>query len=243
MQWRLKDLLVGDWRDTWFSYHFPLLPWFGLYLVASAAGVLFTRADREGTEAALPRRVAVLGTSLILAGVTLHVEAPSLADATPTIAFALAHFAALRKLPPSPTFLLVYVGATCLLLAGLMWAQHTRVGRAIGDFIVPFGRNSLPAFVLQSFVYMVAVVLLPRPPQILMPVYFIITVIALRAAVMLWERKNWNRFLTVGYCAFVRRWAEDKTPAQARRPEAFPQRSEPRLSAPDVEIAPTSTMN
>ena len=39
----------------------------------------------------------------------------------------------------------------------------------------------------------------------LLPLYFLATVIVLRAAVNFWERKKLNRFLTVGYPALFRR--------------------------------------
>jgi len=210
--WRLKDLLVGEWRDVWLSYNFPPVPWFGVYLVASAAGAVFARAHREGNEAKLPRQTVALGLVLLAAGVVVHFALRALAGATSATAAhlgALDHFASPHeKLPPSPVFLLTYVGITALLLAGLMRALGgSKLGRTFAWYVLPFGRNSLPAFVMQSYVYFVAVQLLPRPPQVLLPLYFLATVIVLRAAVNFWERKKLNRFLTVGYPALFRRSA------------------------------------
>ena len=129
----------------------------------------------------------------------------------------------------SPVFLLTYIGITALLLAGLMRIDRGWLGRTFAWYVLPFGRNSLPAFMMQSYVYFVAVQLLPRPPQALLPLYFLATVIVLRAAVTLWERKKLNRFLTVGYPALLRRRAAAAPAASDFRPVAqTPQREVPR---------------
>jgi uncharacterized membrane protein len=221
MAWRLKDFLVGEWREPWLSYNFPPVPWFGLYLVASAAGAVFARAHREGNERTLPRRAAVLGICLLLAAVVVHYALHALTAVSPLHAGALDHLAGpLEKLPPSPVFLLTYVGFTALLLAVLMRSGRGRFGRTFAWYVVPFGRNSLPAFVMQSYVYFVAVLLLPRPPQVLLPFYFLATVIVLRAAVLFWERKKLNRFLTVGLPGLLRRYSGVRPVAQTPPPEA-----------------------
>jgi len=205
LAWRLKDFLFGDTREPWLSYNFPPVPWFGLYLVASAAGAGFARAYREGRAAQLPGQAATLGIGLALAGGALHLGLRALAGGDVSGTGALVHAASLQKLPPSPTYMFVYVGLASLLMAGLMRMHDTRFGQAFARYVIPIGRNSLSAFLIQSYVYFVVVLLLPRPPQILLPVYFAVTVIMLRAAVVLWERKKWNRLLTVGYGRAARR--------------------------------------
>jgi uncharacterized membrane protein len=230
--WRLKDFLVGEWRDPWLSYNFPPVSWFGVYLVASAAGAAFAGAHRDGNEAKLPRRAVALGVVLLAAAVVVHFGLRALAGATPASAAhlgALDHFASPHeKLPPSPVFLLTYIGITALLLAALMRTGRGWLGRTFAWYVLPFGRNSLPAFVMQSYVYFVAVQLLPRPPQVLLPFYFLATVIVLRAAVTFWERKRLNRLLTVGYPVLFRRRAA-AAPAPDFRPVAqTPPREVPR---------------
>src|SRR5437764_6026228 len=54
--WRIKDLLAGDWRDHWANYSFPLLPWLGLYLIATSVGAWFVRRWDGGQQ----RRVAIV---------------------------------------------------------------------------------------------------------------------------------------------------------------------------------------
>jgi uncharacterized membrane protein len=201
LAWRIKDFLVGDWRERFLTYNFPPVLWFGLYLAASAVGARFAHAHETGTQGALPRRAAMLGLCLLSAAAGVHFGLKALAGGTASGGAAiLLHFAdPLEKLPPSPTFMLFYVGLVTLLLAALMLADRSRAGRWFSNYVVIFGRNSLPAFLIQSFVYFMAVQLLPRPPQFLLPVYFAVTVVFLRAAVAFWERKKLNRLLTVGY--------------------------------------------
>jgi uncharacterized membrane protein len=220
MGWRLKDFLVGDWRERFLTYNFPPVLWFGLYLVASAAGARFAHAHETGTQGALPRRAALLGVGLLAASAVAHFGLRALAAGrSPGVATGLAHFAdAFEKLPPSPTFMLFYVGLVALLLAALMLADRSRAGRWFCNYVVIFGRNSLPAFLIQSFVYFMAVQLLPRPPQILLPVYFAATVVLLRAAVSFWERKKLNRLLTVGYTRLKR--AARPPPPGAPQPQS-----------------------
>jgi hypothetical protein len=208
--WRVKDLLVGDGREPWLSYNFPPIPWLGLYFVASAAGGYLARAHELGHDrtTALPLRLALVGAAAVAAALLLHLGTRALGG---TAAFA-GHVTTLallgsptHKLPPSPAYILCYGGLALLMFAALLLVQRARLGRAFTNWVVLFGKNSLSAFLFQFYVYYLAVRVMPRPPEALLPVYFLATLILIRVSVKAWQRHDGNRLLTVGYPALMRR--------------------------------------
>jgi hypothetical protein len=66
------------------------------------------------------------------------------------------------------------------------------------------------AFVIQVYVYYVGVVLLPKPPLWLSPVYFAATLAVLLALLKLCDTYRMNAYFSVGYARWARRrWPED----------------------------------
>jgi uncharacterized membrane protein len=223
VMWAVKDFLVGDVRDQWLTYNFPPVPWLGLYLVASAAGVPFARAFARGTERALPLRLTLLGGASAALALALHFVTGALAapGARAGHVGALTRLGTLtQKLPPSPAYMLFYGGLALVVFAALLLVHRTRPGRAFAAWVSLFGKSSLAAFLFQFYVYYIAVSLLPRPPEPLMPVYFVATVFLLRALVKAWEAGKWNRLITVGYPAFRSRFGKRRPAPAASVPSA-----------------------
>lgn len=210
MAWRIKDYLLGDWRDSWLTYNFPLVPWFGFYLVASAAGTTFAKVmEDERRRKVLPFQTALLGVGAMGAALVLKAGLHSLAGLAPLSSWGLAIDrlgSVTAKLPPSPGYMLFYGGFALLIFAGLQVAQRVPVGQAFARWVSLFGRYSLAAFIFQYYVYYVGVSLLPRRPGILSPLYFLVTVLVLWMLVSLWDRLGANRLVTVGYPAMVAHW-------------------------------------
>ena len=198
--WRLKDFLVGDVRDRWLGYNFPVVPWLGFYLMASGAGAWFARNSDPERERFVIARAALLGGAGVAAALIVKLAFDVLGAHAPARAAALSHLAALtHKLPPSPAYLCLYGGSALLAFAGLLLARRTRLGRAFTSWVELFGRHSFAAFLLQSYVYYMAVTVLPRPPTIFLPLYFLGTLLVLRVLVSAWARVGGNRLITIGY--------------------------------------------
>ncbi len=202
LAWRLKDFLLGDLRDPWLQYNFPPVPWLGVYLIGSAAGPVFERRHQDGRQKSLALPVTLLGAGLIVTALVWRGACRAIVEIAPAYAAAFAHLGALaRKLPPSPAYLLLYLGCALLMFAALLAAKDTRLGAVVNRWVVVFGRYSLAAFLFQFYVYYVLVTLIPHPPGFLIPVYFVATVLLLRVLIAAWAGRDANRLITIGYPA------------------------------------------
>jgi len=210
----VEELLFGAWRENWLAYNVPPLPWLGLYLIASGLGSEFARLYDDGKRARLRRVALGLGLGAAAFGLLLRVVIDRAAEsvASPVLREHLVGLGIVtQRLPPTPTYMLFYGGVALIMFAGLLAIEPTVVGGAIIRWLTLFGRTSLVCFVLQFYVYYVGVLLLPRPPEVYAPLYFLATVVLLRLIARRWERSGGKRFLTVGYPRLLHR--DHPTPA------------------------------
>jgi uncharacterized membrane protein len=206
--WWLKDILTADWRVDGFAYKFPLLPWFGLYMLGSSAGsVLAARIGDPTFRDRVRARVLVIG----LGSIAMAVVARAVLRAVARLPAAAEDAAGLRqmaslteKLPPGPGYVLFYGGLALLLFWVVLVLDRVRWGQAFNRWSALFGRCSLACFVTQFYVYYVAVYRLPHPAEIFAPLYFAFTVVLLRLFARAWDRQGWNRLITVGYPRLAR---------------------------------------
>jgi len=204
--WPLKEVLVGDFRAGWVGYGFPFVPWVGLFLVATAAGNVAARFFRERRDRELVRAALILGvTAVAMALLLKSIIFVSVANALlPPGVRQLRHLGSLaEKIPPEPAYVLCFGGLALIMLGLILAMDRTRAGRAINHWTGLFGRASLACFVVQFYVYYVAVFLLPEPPMVLVPLYFLLTVALMRVVATVWERTGANRIVTVGYRAYA----------------------------------------
>jgi hypothetical protein len=229
--WRTKDLLVGDWRDHWANYSFPLFPWLGFYLIATAAGSWFARQWSAGHQHRIARLAAIAGAGSVAAARAMEGvwqwAAPHLSLAQ-SHAVALAVLASPEKLPPTPVYFLRYGGLALILFALVLATQETIRGQRVLRWSSVFGRCSVVAYVVQYYVYYGFEYLLPRPPERWAPLYFVATVALIWAVVWCWERANGNRLITVGYPDIFHR---------VRSP-ALPPENDAAFGAPAPAVAP-----
>lgn len=220
--WWFKDILTADWRVDGFAYKFPLLPWFGLYLMGSSAGsVLAARIGDPAFRARLRLRVLGLALGSIAAAVGVRALLRALArlPAAGDYAPALQQLASLtEKLPPGPGYVLFYGGLALLLFWAVLVLDRISWGRAFSRWSALFGRCSLACFVAQFYVYYAAVYRLPHPPEVLAPLYFALTLALLRLFANTWDRHGWNRLITIGYRRLARAWRQE--PRISARPAA-----------------------
>ncbi len=215
--WWAKVVLIGVWRPEGLTYNFPPLPWLGLYLMASALGGTFARLYEEGKRRRLQITVFWTGLAAISLGLFLKEVFAHSAELVSSASFA-DHLVSLgfltQKMPPSPAYLAFYGGAALVMLSFLLAIEQTTVGRMFIRWAALFGRTSLACFVAQFYVYYVGVFLLPRPPVIFVPIYFLATVVLMRVIARVWDETNGNRLFTVGYPRIAQRWRSAKSDEQ-----------------------------
>ena len=211
-----KEILFGRLRGEWLAYNFPLLPWFGLYLSGSGLGELMAGWRATG-QFERPHRTAfaicavALGFVFLMKVVVFMFKPKHVPDPSTALGRFFHLMSLTEKIPPAIAYLIFYGG---LALAGIGVALRVEVtdwrkGRKMGlsrRWLAMLGRNSLIAFVLQSFVYYTGVFLLPKPSLPWTLLYFPATVAVLLIAVRIADRHRLNAYFSVGYSGLRERW-------------------------------------
>jgi hypothetical protein len=204
----LEESAFGRGSLTHFRYVFPLIPWLCVYLVSAAIGKRLAFHQASGEAGAVLRFLVRTGFAAIGTAIAWHflvariALVPAVSTAIP-METALMLSARTQKLPPGPVYLLFHGGLALLLLAGWYLVEKRRMHRLLavaGDL----GRASLVAFIIQYYVYYV-VLRIARPHlhyADAWPAYLIGSMLLAVLPAVEWQRRGYNRFVTVGYDRF-----------------------------------------
>jgi len=205
--WRIKDTLVGDWRDHWATYNFTPIPWMGFYLIASAAGAWFVRSRDAGRQRRVGWIAAAVGVGGVAAAKAIEIgwRAAAHLSAVRGYEAPLALLASPEKVPPTPVYFLRYGGMALILFALVLAASDSVRGQRLVRWAQLFGRCSVATFVLQYYVYCGLIQHLDTPSLRWLPLHFAWTVVLIWLVIRAWEGANGNRFITVGYPRLVQR--------------------------------------
>jgi uncharacterized membrane protein len=181
---------------------FPFMPWLGVYMLATTLGDRLI--DHTRTSDARPNGNALLrpgiiafsiGAAITIARHTISAWAPSFANEHATL---LGFFAAGRKFPPGPVYLLLFGGAGMILIAKTFTIAVSRSWRAVTRPVSAIGRASFFVFILQGYLYVLALPAIGLPYPQLWPVYYAASIVVFFAAASAWNSFDGNRFLSVG---------------------------------------------
>ena len=195
----LSDATRGD---------FPLLPWFGVYLLGTVLGQMLGGYYAQKREQAGHLMLAAIGAvsfgAGILAKLGLHVfrgAFPAFEQAHPLLVFSVSTY---QKFPPGPVYVIFFGGAGMLLVAGILEAGRRGFMPFVLNRLRQIGLASLFIYVLQYYVYVVVLRALRLPYSPFWPLLFLFTIFLLERAAALWNSAEGNRYLTVGLGAFLR---------------------------------------
>lgn len=181
---------------------FPFIPWLGIYILATVLG---ERLGACGLASARRRTELLLlhvGATATAIGLSMTVVRHGLRAFAP--GFAVAHRATLdfmaagQKFPPGPGYLLVFGGAGMILLATAFALARAKMWTPVTRPLSAMGRASFFVFILQQYVYYVAVPAIRLSIPMLLPVYYAATIVCFVVAAVLWNSFDANRYLTVG---------------------------------------------
>lgn len=186
----------------------PLLPWIGVYLLATVLGERIGRSGHHLSGPDVEHLLARLGAILLGCGIItgIAVAMATLRQPLPveSQAFSGRHpalhvfFGTIKKFPPGPVYLSIFSGASLLLIATAFRIARDPRLNAITRPLVSLGRASFFIFVLQAYVYYVMLPVARLPYPTLWPVYYALTIVGFLWASTIWNRCDGNRFLTVG---------------------------------------------
>jgi uncharacterized membrane protein len=216
----IKALLVGWDPSSGGSYAFSLLPWLGFYLVGSAAGQQLSKWMKDNRERRLRLAFALTGSVCVMLAVTIKLiiwlaigrGEPNAHQSQPLVYFASSPW---QKYPPGPLFFLFFGGLAGCMVGALFALMSRNWFSPIAKFLMLLGRCSLFVFVLQYYLYFGLFWALRLPHSPLWPLYFAASIIPLTMAARWWDRRQGNRYLTVGSGAVVE-WIQRYTAQSAR---------------------------
>ena len=200
----LKDMLArAAWDGESVLHGFPVLPWAALHLAASVIGQRLGDMTRPISWTPVAHLTARMGSFAMLSGLAMKVGEVAMRKAL--ILHASSRLGALisvlaspfGKYPPSPAYFLCCGGAGLMLLASAFAAEEVAWVAPMTECVAVLGRASLCVWVVQAWVYWVAVELLPVPSFQLLPLYFVATVVFIWSVAYVWDRNGWNRYLSL----------------------------------------------
>lgn len=222
----IKSSAVGPMSDGRMVFLFPLLPWLGVYVVGSAVGGWLKRVSSKGMRLVSQR---LLRISLVMIACALAIKAGFIlltyAGVVPLESGWYQYVSPYQKYPPGPLYLLLFGGTALFLLSVLFSQTLPRWMRTCMSFVEPIGRNALPVFIVQFFLYYTVLYLFATRVAVITPV--VATVVLPLSLIGVWifarvcQDYKVSRFLTVGVPLLVPKPIKSVAPASEElRPAA-----------------------
>jgi len=202
----IKETLFGSLTPTIYYYAFPLLPWFSLDLAASALGDCLGVHYENNDTATMRRVLLTTAASALTAAAALNAAAHMVRHYGFAMA-ATAHVLAspFQKEPPSPVYFLFYGALGLFLIAAFMRLADGEYAPRLMTAAASLGKTSFAVFVAQFYVYFTVLPFVRHHLPWSMPwgVWLPLSVLVILLPALEWQRRGFNRFLTVGY---LRSW-------------------------------------
>lgn len=136
------------------DFSFPLLPWFGIYLAGSAVGGWLQRVGPGGMWR-VSRRLLIF--AYMMFGTVFLIKAAFLlrtylgGGALDLVWYRYINPS--QKHPPGPFYMLMFAGIAFLLLSVFFSQPQRSWVKSCSRWLEPIGKNALPIFILQFFLY------------------------------------------------------------------------------------------
>ncbi len=206
-QW-FKDTMFGAEleRGSRWGYNFPIVPWVGLYIVATAFGQHVANLRAKGSDRRLILRLfmyAAIGFSVWLSlkvGWALLQKVVDIDTSVGSLGYVLySHTDAHQKWPPSLAYYVFNCSISMMLLGTLFYFEISGLFRKLLLMLAVIGQNSLFVFLVQEHVYVSLLWIVDPPLNQLWFGIFLITILINVTAVYVWQRFASTKFFTVGF--------------------------------------------
>jgi len=184
------------------GYVLPIAVYLPIFLIGLGSGQLGAgRMSSSEGQLQLARSAAWIGTAAVAVAFAVKLLAAfARPESSTEIGMAVFYLSDPRqKVPVGPMYLAYCGGVGLLLAAFFLWAVAAHRFARVTAAAATVGRASLAVFVIQAWIYfgflpLIADQLSPAAFWIMLPA----SLAAIWAFARLWDRKRWNRWLTLG---------------------------------------------
>lgn len=194
----IKSVFLGPSAELGSVFMFPLLPWFGWYLVGSSIGEILAGASVENI-LKVCSRVRVVSIGMISVAMIIKL---GLLQGIVVAQSWYPFISPYQKYPPGPIYLLLMGGAAMFLVSAVFSVGDARWMGGVRKLVVPIGQNSLAVFIVQFFVYYSFLYLVflknPSMPVVLVGALLFISLAGILIFAIFCRRYHVSRWLTIG---------------------------------------------
>lgn len=203
----IKEVMFGSFSPTVLGDEsFAVVPWFGVYLTASLFGERLAALRAQGAIRRLATELAVLGGGGITAMAMVKVAALELGLSPLTGHVTTALLRVGQKAPPAPLYLLFYGGIGLMLIYGCLVAETRNYARRALRCAELVGEASLFVFVAHFWLFWGGPISFGSGGLLRGFVYFVLSTGMLFMAAVFWQRRRYNRLLTLRYAIGAERF-------------------------------------
>jgi uncharacterized membrane protein len=197
----VEELLVGQLTNNpIIDYACPMAPFLALFVAGVVLGKFVAEREQQGRLDSIAAPLCLFGVALAGAALAAHLgyRWAAMRGWAPADGAWHASVVILRKMPPSPGYLVFFTGLALLMFGLLTYLRRAAHARWLLEWLAIIGQVSLFVFVLQYFVFWTLPDLLRLKPGSYFPLLFASQIALLWFMARWWGRIGGNRWMRVG---------------------------------------------
>jgi len=194
----LKDTLMGIDGDTFWAYNVPVLPWLAVHAAGTVLGVKLAESLTSGGRGRIETKLASMGGGLVALSLVLRRALLFVASngkiSDPRAAYAIRQLASpWQRVPPSPVHLLLFGGLALVAISAVFSFEALGVFPRLLAWCGVLGRTSAFVFILQFYVFYLAIPVLVPLRLVLAPFVFLGAMLLIGECARIWMQQR-SRF-------------------------------------------------
>lgn len=197
----VEELLVGQLTNNPIvDYACPMAPYLALFVAGVVLGRFVAQREQQGRLDSIATPLCKLGATMVAAALAAQLSYKWAAMQGWVSADSAWHASVgiLRKIPPSPGYLVFFTGVALMMFGLLTHLRRATRARWLLEWLATIGQVSLFVFVLQYFVFWTLPDLLGLKPASYFPLLFAGQIALLWFMARWWGRIGGNRWIRIG---------------------------------------------